>query len=132
MRRKNTSKIFELINDFKNILFKKPPLSQMFEEVKMMRFKIHPLSGDINAFNLNNTKLIEILWSLGKLDEFFHHKFKKISTKDKQIFIQTFNKIFWQLQEQLKNVNLKANEFPSDSPLLELEVYKEQKNQKLN
>ena len=47
----------------------------MFEEVRMMKFKIKPIQGDVSAFNLKNERFIESLWSLGKLDEFFHKEF---------------------------------------------------------
>ena len=62
----------------------------MFEEVQMMKFKIKPIHGDVSAFNLKNISFIESLWSLGKLDEFFHREFPQLSKKDQEVFLRFF------------------------------------------
>lgn len=125
MKGKNNNKIFAIINDFKKILIEKPPLTKMKEELRMMRFKIHPINGDINGFDFNNQKLIEVLWSFGKLDDLYEKKYKKLSPFEKKLFIKTLTQIVWQLEEQLKQIKLVSNEFSPLSSFLEIEVYKE-------
>ncbi len=96
----------------------------------MMRFKVHPLHSDTASLILNNGKLIEIFWTLGKIDDLLQNKYKKLSTTNKRLFTQALNEIFFQLEEQLKTVNFK-DDVSFNSPLLELEVYKEHQK-KLN
>ena len=71
MRKKINKDILSLINNIQKIISTKPNTDQMFEEVRMMKFKIKPIQGDLMSFNLKNQHFIESLWSLGKLDEFF-------------------------------------------------------------
>lgn len=125
MKRKNNDKLVEIINDFKKIIIEKPSLSQMFEEVRMMKFKIHPIRGDIADLNLKNTPLIEILWRLGKLDDLFQNKYKKLTSKEKRLLIHLLDSLFYQLQEQLNNITFKTDALSSYSSLLEMEIYKE-------
>ena len=50
----------------------------MYEEIRMMKFRIRPLQGNVLSVNLNNEKFIEVLWSMGKLDEFYGDKQNKL------------------------------------------------------
>ncbi len=126
MKRKNNDKLLEIINDFKKIITEKPSLAQMFDEVRMMKFKIHPVSGDISAFNLKNPQVIEILWSLGKLDDLFQNKYNKLSSQDRHLITQVLNSLPHQLEKQLKSINLTKETLSSYTPILEMEVYKEE------
>lgn len=125
MKRKNNNKIFSIFNDFKKILVNKPSLIKMKEELRMMRFKIHPISGDITEFDFNNKKFIEILWILGKLDDLYEKKYKKLSKFDKKLFIQTLTQVFLQIEEQLKKIKFTPKKLFPVSSFLEIEVYKD-------
>ncbi len=132
MRKKTIDKILELFTGFRKNLEIKPPINVMYEEVRMMKFKIKPLQGDVTLLDLNNQGLIETLWQLGKLDEFFHKEFKKLTPSQQEIFFNFFNDMHAKLQHNLNHINLKAGKIPPPSSIFEMEIIKERNTKKFN
>jgi len=115
--------VFNLANQLQKILNDKPPAAQMLKDVEMMKFKIRPVVGDISILNFKNTQLIEALWGLGKLDEFFRSHFKDISAKEKETFFQMVNQLRGKLENQLSKISIRQ---PVSAPqMIELEIFKE-------
>lgn len=126
MTRKYNNDVVEMVALFqKKILENKPALQQMLEEVRMMKFKIKPLHGDISLLNLKNNSFIEILWSLGKLDEFFQSQYKRVSSGKKDLFLRLFDEIHEKFQDKLNDLNLKPEKVVESSSSFEMEIYKE-------
>lgn len=118
--------VIDIVKGFqKRVLDKKPPLGQMFEEVQMMNFKIRPLQGDISILNLKNNHFIEILWSLGKLDEFFQDHYRKIYGRKRELFLRLFDEIHEKFQKELNALNLKPEKVIESSQMFEMEIFKE-------
>ncbi len=115
--------IFSLVNQLKEILENKPSQKQMFREVEMMHFKIKPLSGDISLLNFKNNQLVEALWGLGKLDEFFRTEFKNASNKEKELFFQMVSQLRGRLENQLRRINFHTS--VKKDQLIEMEIFKE-------
>lgn len=115
----------KLLGDFSRILNTKPSEERMYKEVSMMKFKIKPLQGDISTIDFKNKKLIEILWSLGKLDEFFHREYKKLAVNQRLIFFRIFDNFSKKFQEELNQVNLKPEKIIKEPVSLEMEIFKE-------
>ena len=87
MRKKSNTDVIEIVSKFqKNILENKPSDDQMYQDVRMMKFKVKPVLGDISILNLKNNTLIEILWSLGKIDEFFQNQSDKLDDTEREVF----------------------------------------------
>lgn len=123
--------ILELLADFKFILIRKPTYEEMYNQVRMMRFKIKPLQGDISVFNAKNNRLIEVLWSLGKLDEVYQKRVLHLDATQREIFFRVFDDVYHKLQGELNQINLKSENIRVDSPTpLEMEIFKEYKNNK--
>lgn len=98
----------------------------MVDDVRMMRFKIRPVTGDIGALNFDNTQFIETLWSLGKLDEFFHEHISSLSKDEKQIFFRLFDGLYQEYQNKLSKINIKSEEFEIDRDAnFEVEIFRE-------
>jgi len=126
MKKKINKDILSLFGNIQKIISAKPTINQMFEEVQMMKFKIRPIRGDLMSFNLKNEQFIESLWSLGKLDEFFHKEFPVLSKKEKEVFIKIFDSLYFKYQQQLNQANLQQKKISlTKTGLLELEIYKE-------
>lgn len=126
MRKKINKDMLSLFGNIQKIISSKPEVNKMFEEVQMMKFKIKPLQGDVSAYNLKNEKFIESLWSLGKLDEFFHKEFPRLSKKEQEIFLKFFDNLYSRYQQQLNQINLQpTRKMTTKSGLLELEIFKE-------
>lgn len=131
MKKKISKDIISLFGNIQKIISTKPNTNQMFEEVQMMKFKIKPIQGDVMFFNLKNEKFIENLWSLGKLDEFFHKEFPLLSKKEKKVFIRIFDNLYFKYQQQLNQINLQPTKMTlMKTGLLELEIFKEGKLKK--
>lgn len=125
MRKKRNHDVLAIINDFKKIIDSKPSATKMMEEVRMMKFKVRPIQGDISEFNLKNDRLLEMLWSLGKLDEFFQKELTDLPTKEKKVFVRIFDGLYQQFQSELNGINLKKNKFGNPPPVLEMEIFRE-------
>ncbi len=115
--------IFNLVSQLKQILDNKPTQDQMLKDVEMMKFKIRPVVGDISILNFKNSQLVETLWGLGKLDEFFQSHFKNISRADKETFFQMVGQLRGKLENQLSKINFRR---PVNAPqMIEMEIFKE-------
>lgn len=126
MKKKNSINLASEIYNFqKKILHQKPPLEKMYEEIRMMKFKIRPLQGDISELNFLNKEFIEILWNLGKLDEFFHRERKKLNEKQKEVFLNFFDHLYDKFQSQLNKIELRGEKEDKKSEIIEMEIYKE-------
>lgn len=134
MRKKREVDVLHVLAEFqKNILEKKPTLEKMYDEVQMMSFKIRPLQGDVSLLNLSDINLIEALWNLGKLDEFFRSQKDRLTQKQKRVFFQFMENLYEQFQEKLSNVKLKPIEEMQSQSSVEMEIFKEEAHtRKLN
>ncbi len=125
MRKKNNIDVFEMLTKFQsNVLSKKPSHKQMYDEVRLMRFKIKPLQGEITMLDLNNNTFIEMLWGLGKLDEFYQGHVEKLPKDQKQVFFRIFDELYQKFQQELNKVSLKREE-SSQSTTFEMEIFKD-------
>lgn len=132
MRKKTNKNIIDLIKTLQKFLDKKLPFEKMYEEVQMMKFKIRPIQGDLSRIDLNNKEFIRTLWSLGKLDEFFQKEFYKLTGKNKEFFLKIFENIYEKYQIKLNKINLHIEKTSNNSGFLEIEIFKEVKNKKIN
>lgn len=125
MKSKNAKDIFEMITEFqKKVLAKKPPQEAMYDEVRMMKFKIRPLQGEITQLDLKNNRFIEMLWGLGKLDEFYQIHVDKLSGDQKDVFFRIFNGLHQQFQDEVSRISFKKQADPNASAF-EMEIFKE-------
>lgn len=131
MKNKPEKDISQLVSNFQNFIKNKPTVDRMYEEIRMMKFKIRPVQGDVLSVNLHNEKFIEVLWSLGKLDEFFQREYPKLSNPKKEIFVKIFDDIYHRYQDELNKVNLLKSKSFRESQVLEMEIFKEN-NKKIN
>ena len=109
MKKQNQQDALLLLDQFqKKVLENKPPLQEMINEIHMMKFKIKPVQGDFSKVNFRNDRFIEAIWSLGKLDEFFHIQYPQLKKEDRNTFYIYFDVIQKRLQEDLNKLNLKT------------------------
>jgi NCAIR mutase (PurE)-related protein len=132
MKNTNGTDVLKIFDAFQKSIQKKPTYEQMVEEVRMMKFKVRPMQGDILLFNLKDEGLIEILWNLGKLDELFQNKYAQLSKKDKGVFFRIFDSMYQRYQTELSKINLRKDKTANVSPTVEMEIFKEQRQKKLN
>lgn len=127
MKTTKKTDVYEAIKQFQqDTLGNKPPVEQMVYEVRLMNFKIRPVTGNISIVNFRNTDLIDALWSLGKLDEFYRQEVKNIAVKDQEAFMRLVNEMRWNYQDQLNRVRLiHSDPAHEEIPAFEAEIFKE-------
>src|SRR3989338_10072011 len=125
MTKRNSQDITDIFRKLKKALGTKPTHEKMYEEIRMMRFKIRPISGDISLLQLKNHQLIETLWGLGKLDEVFQKEYDKLGNNQKEVFFSLFDNLYHQLQNQLSKVNIQKETRPNLTQVLEMEIFKD-------
>lgn len=103
----------------------KPSLDKMYDEIRMMRFKIRPISGDVSLLQFKNSELIEALWGLGKLDEVFQKEYDNLGNDQKEVFFRLFDNLYHQYQEQLNKININKELKPKLSQVFEMEIFKD-------
>lgn len=132
MKKEKNNTVFQLIHKFQqNVIDRKPSLSVMLEDMRMMQFKIRPITGDLSLLNFKNNQFIEVLWSLGKLDEFYHVAVSQLSKKDQQVFQTYIQSMHTGLQSQLHTIGLK-NSGKNTSQVFEVEIFKERNKNNYN
>jgi hypothetical protein len=131
--KRNKQDILNILSHFQSKIQNEPPVEKMYQEVQMMNFKIKPVQGDVSIINFNNKQLVGVLWRLGKLDEFFHQEFNELSPQQKKILINFFDSMHDKYQQQLNHLDLKVEKTTVNSPLFEMEIFKEQlRTKKIN
>lgn len=114
-----------MITEFqRKVLAKKPAREAMYDEVRMMKFKIRPLQGEITQLDLKNNRFIEMLWGLGKLDEFYQIHIDEISGDQKDVFFRIFNGLHQQFQDEVSRISFKKQSDKGTSSF-EMEIFKE-------
>jgi len=90
---KKTTKqdIFLLLKKFEKLIKRKPSIEMMIKEITMMGFKIRTIIGDLSSINFSDKEIVELLWSLGKFDDFFQKKINYLNKTEKEILLQYFN-----------------------------------------
>ena len=125
MTNRDQKDVVDIFSQFKKTLEAKPSVVEMYEEVRMMKFKIKPLAGDISLLQFDNANLIETLWSLGKLDEMFQKEFKQLAKNEKEVFFRLFDELYLKFQDQLNKVKINPLKKPNFPQFVEMEIFKE-------
>lgn len=130
MQRKvvNKKDILSVIVEFQTKLQReKPTYEQMYEEIRMMQFKVRPLYGDISYIDLGNKLFVEVLWNLGKLDDFYRREGFKYTRREREIFYRFFDSLHDKFVRTLQSAQLMADSTQNhESPQVEMEIYREE------
>ena len=131
--KKNNQKtdVFLLLRDFQKLIRQKPPLKTMVEEIMMMGLKIKPIVGDVSLLNLSNKKIVEVLWSLGKFDDFFQAHYKNLSEKEQSILLEYFDHFREKLVLSLPTTSVNKDQLKDfKMSVFEIEILRPSENQK--
>ncbi len=134
-KKKGKFEIAQLLTEFQHtVLNNRPPFQQMFEEVRMMHFKVRPLNGDISHLQTIDSRLVEALWNIGKFDEFFKVQRTKLTRSEQDMFLKYFETLHARLQKEVGGRSDNSASFyddPNSSPsVVEMEIYREGTNKK--
>jgi len=132
-KRESTPDMLVLFKDFKkDVLDNKPRHEQMINEVRMMKFKVRPLQGDISKLNFSDKTFVEVIWQLGKMDDFIEKYISKIDKHQEQAFHYYFEGMYKQLLEKLNNLHFGTGrtDVGIKRSFIEIEIYKEGKKEK--
>lgn len=74
---------------------------QMIEEIKMMKFKIRPISGDVFYLIAHDMGFLESIWRLGKIEEIVSQSFKRLDARQKDILSKYLDDLEWRAQQKI-------------------------------
>ena len=97
----------------------------MHEDIRLMQFRIRPIEGDITKIDVGNETFVEMLWSLGKLDEIFQERFYEITDKNRETIFHIFEKLYDEYQSRLNKATYRKENTVGPGPKLEMEIYRE-------
>lgn len=132
-KRDSAPDMLRLFKSFKkDVLDNKPAHDQMINEVRMMKFKVKPIQGDVSKLNFSNQAFVETIWQLGKMDDFIEKHISKIDKQQEHAFYHYFEGMYQQLQEKLSNLHFGTGmvDLNAKRNLVEMEIYKEGKRGK--
>ena len=127
MKIKKEERLIELLNNFQKNINVLPSFERIKEEVRMMNFKIRPLSGDVNLLrSLDNKELVSVLWKIGKLDEFFESLSKHTKKPERAMINNFLGFLKTKIDNELNQVKLKFEKAKGNPPsFFEMEIVKE-------
>ena len=76
-------------------------------------------------FLFSDNELINILWSLGKMDEFFQSQFPTLKVGQRNTFFNYFDSLQRKFQDDLNKLNLREGHSTIKPSVLEMEIFKE-------
>lgn len=125
MKKKKHTDVLKMITLFQqNILANKPSHAQMYDELRMMRFQIKPVSGSVTKLDFKNETFIEMLWGLGKIDEFFQKHIKTLTPQEKRVFQSVFTRLQQSFHNQFNKIAMATAEEPDAAGGFEIEIFK--------
>ncbi len=125
MKKKEPKDVLEIVSRFQKTLMNKPTQAQMLDEIRMMKFKVRPTQGDIAIIDLHDSRFIETIWSLGKIDELFQKEYQKLPAKKKGIFFNIFDNLYQKFQSDLNGLSLRREKGTKTNPPFEIEIFRE-------
>jgi|SRR3989344_4546195 len=106
---------------------KVPPTGEMVADLKMMRFKIRPISGDLFTLNSGNRgSLLISMWRLGKIEETVRVAFKTLPTEEMESLFDYLDEIQEKFNQGFgydENGTFFANTRPTR--MLRLEIFRD-------
>ena len=103
-----------------------PAKEKMLEDIKMMNFKIRPVSGDIFSLAKREIGFVESLWKLGRIEQIIEDKIDTLDESEQDVFLNYLDDI--QLRTQ-KDIASKIEKLPKREQqkmrVLEFEIFKD-------
>jgi hypothetical protein len=104
----------------------KPSKEAMMEDIKMMNFKVKPVSGDIFSLTKKDIGFIESLWRLGKVEEMVSDKLEHLAENEKDIFFNYLDDLQVRTQQEIAvAISQLSKKEQKKMEFLELEIFKE-------
>jgi hypothetical protein len=125
----NSSKTtaLDLINKMAIEVEKKmPSQKEMLNDIKMMNFKIHPVSGDIFSITKKEIGFIESLWKLGKIEEMMTDKIELLDDEEKDVLYSYLDEMQIKTQNNIAdNIQRLSKKDQRQLKILEFEIFKD-------
>lgn len=111
----------------------RPSKREMLEDIKMMKFKIRPVTGDIFTLKDKDIGFLQSLWKLARIEELVGGQVERLSGGEKEIFFSYLEDLQLKTEEKIA---LAIRRLPvkekKNIKVLELEVFRERTRGKRN
>lgn len=89
-----------------------PSRETMLEDIKMMQFKIRPLTGNVFDLARQENRFLEALWKTGKIEEIISQVLPQLDKKERETFFHYLRHLQSSLGEKITyGENVKIFEF---------------------
>ncbi len=115
--------IHEVIAGVKN---SNPSVEEMIRDLKMMKLKIRPLSGDLFSISEKQSNFLESLWKIGKIEEIVHRAVEKLDDNEMTIFFDYIDNLEKQIHDTYSQaVDAMSVEEQERLRVVKLEIFRE-------
>ncbi len=121
---KKTVKAFDLIQEITSEFDHLPPQEVMVQEIKMMNFKVRPVSGDIFHFKQKEQSFLESLWKMGRIEEIVAQKVPLMNKTEQESFFTYLENLQMQLKGKQLALAKEATEI-DESQIVEFEIIRD-------
>ncbi len=128
---KKNSALFFIKEVMTEVTTIKPSAQEMLRDIKMMDFKVRPVSGDLFALAMKQTGLLEQLWRIGKIEEIVRRAIMSLNSHERGLFFNYIDTLEKQMHEETsKEMQRIQRHDGKDHQMVTLEIFKEAKRQK--
>lgn len=109
-----------------------PTREEMLEDIKLMKFKIKPLSGDINNINGVDNSFIESLWRIGRIDLILKTHFNKLSDEEKASVVQFLKHLEEKTEDGVRHdIDALSPQQKKQAQILKLAIFRDELKEQL-
>lgn len=103
---------------------RKLSLESMVRDIKMMRFKVRSIIGDISALQTADYNFVESLWKIGRIDEIISGTLHELDEDDQDALMEYFENMESDIQRRIRDsLSLDGND--EDKRVLKIEIFKD-------
>lgn len=106
---------------------------EMMADIKMMSFKVRPISGDLFSISKKHSDLLESLWRIAKIEEIVVEVLHTLEDDEKETFFSYLHMLESRFQQQVQESfsNLSKSD-QKKATMTTLEIFREVSHKKPN
>lgn len=124
-KRRNNKAIDVIQRVVQEVELVKPSREQIVQDLKMMSFKVRPITGDIFTLKREEEGLLKMLWRVGKIEEILENTMPNLHEREQELVLKYLNHMEMKEEERarqaVKKLSPKTN---TGEKKVTLEIFK--------
>ena len=118
--------VFKLIEEIESVMRKKASdFNTIIDDLKLSKYKIRAIQGDLNFLVKTNHDFIESLWRINKVNTIVDKNIDKLEKEDKQILFNYLNRLQTKARAESLTRASKSSNPRYISQILKIEIIKD-------